>query len=191
MEAIDEREVMHYQTGLTLIELVVTLTIAAIVVVIGTPALLRFTAINELAVRSNAVQHTLNSARLIAINRRRAVYVCGDDGTGDCSNKTGFWRHGLLVFVNHDGQTPPHVNGGDEVLLSVPSHDKRRGIHSNRRYFRFSPTGGATNGTLIYCSPHKLVRAHAVVVSIMGRVRSQVLDPNTAAACLQDAGSGP
>ncbi len=190
MEAIDEREVMHYQTGLTLIELLVALTIAALVVVIGTPALRRFTTINELAVRSNALQRTLNSARLTAVNRQRTVYVCGDDGTGDCSNRTGFWRHGLLVFVNRDGQLPPHVNGGDELLLSVPPRDKTRGIHSNRRYFRFSPTGGAVNGTLIYCSAHESVHAHAVVVSIMGRIRSQVLGTDKTAVCPQAADAG-
>jgi len=100
-------------SGLTLIELLVTLTVLGIMVVIGVPQYQRMTATNRSAGSINSLASDLKLARTEAAKRSQVVTLCPSiDGGLTCSN-TPNWENGWIVFsdVNRDGvfDNPPDV----------------------------------------------------------------------------------
>lgn len=167
-----DKDIMRLQQGLTLIELTVVLAVAAIVAVVAIPGLSHLLAREHLANRANSLLETLDYARATAVRRGQRVIVCGRTKSNDCTDSTGSWPNGWLVFVNTDGVFPPHVDPGDAMLRIHESHGKALGLHSNRRYFEFTPRGTGVNGTLTLCPRREDVSPRTVIVSIVGRVRS-------------------
>ena len=102
---------MKQHSGFTLVELMITLALVAILATIGVPNFMNFIVNNRLAAQTNELVSALNLARSEAIKRNTRVTVCrSNNGTG-CG---GTWNNGWIVFV--DGGTGASVDAGDEVL---------------------------------------------------------------------------
>lgn len=102
---------MKQQSGFTLVELMITLALVAILATIGVPSFMNFIVNNRLAAQTNELVSALNLARSEAIKRNTRVTVCrSNNGTG-CG---GTWNNGWIVFV--DGGTAASVDAGDEIL---------------------------------------------------------------------------
>ncbi len=98
------------QTGFTLIEAMVTLSVLAILIAIGIPSLIDFLQNNRLTTHTNTLVATLNYARGEAITRNRAVNLTAVS-PGDSTNE---WGPGWTIWsdFDNDGQiddciTPP------------------------------------------------------------------------------------
>jgi len=98
------------QTGFTLIEAMVTLSILAILIAIGIPGLIGFLQDNRLTSDTNTLVATLNYARGEAITRNRAVNLTAVS-PGDTSNE---WGPGWTIWSDFDNDgridnciTPP------------------------------------------------------------------------------------
>ena len=150
--------------GFSLIELLITLSVAAIVLGISAPALQGFTARQALISASNSLVTGLQLARYQAITSGSAVRLCPAHESGGCADRTA-WSHGWLVQpetsatlpVQHRGQLP----AGMTVSLS-----------QGRQHVRFLPDGRSpgTNLTLQVCS--RSLAARQIIISNSGRVRS-------------------
>lgn len=97
-----------HNTGLTLIELMVTLAVAIILLSAGIPLMQGFIAKNRSTTEANALVSALNLARSEAVKSGAPVTVCPVDdpaaenpgcGTGDVLN----WTNGFLVFLDENG----------------------------------------------------------------------------------------
>ncbi|MFT4047246.1 MAG: GspH/FimT family pseudopilin [Solimonas sp.] len=87
--------------GLSLLELLVTLAVAAITLGIAVPDFGRALAQHRLAVTSNALQRALTAARQTAIARNTPVTFCAGNADAGCH---GQWSEGeWIVFVDEDG----------------------------------------------------------------------------------------
>jgi len=88
------------QTGFTLIEAMVTLSVLAILIAIGIPNLTGFLQDNRLTTHTNTLVATLNYGRGEAITRNRAVNL-----TALASNSSNEWSHGWTIWsdLNEDG----------------------------------------------------------------------------------------
>ena len=88
-------------TGFTLIEMLVTITVAAILLSIGIPSFLAMLATNRLATATNEFTTSMSIARSDAIKRRTNVVITATDG----SNAGNEWGPGWSVTVSGGGPT--------------------------------------------------------------------------------------
>jgi len=107
------------RTGFTLIELMVTVSVAAILLTVGVPSFRDLIAANQLATQSNAFSGFMNLARSEAVKRGVRVSVCASDsaasGNGSQTLCTGAWNNGWVAFTDADGDCTIDA-GADEKL---------------------------------------------------------------------------
>ena len=94
-------------TGFTLIEALVTISIAAIVTTLAIPNLRDFMVSNKMANLSNEFTSAVLQTRALAVSKNACATLCASTdisasgGTGTCSNaSTDDFQKGWLVFVN-------------------------------------------------------------------------------------------
>ena len=102
---------MKKHTGFTLVELMITLVLVAILATIGVPSFMSLIANNRLTTQANELVSSLNLARSEAIKRNTRVTVCRSSTGTSCG---GTWSNGWIVFV--DAGTAGSVDAGDEIL---------------------------------------------------------------------------
>ncbi|MBB3048713.1 type IV fimbrial biogenesis protein FimT [Litorivivens lipolytica] len=166
--------------GFTLVELMVTLTIAAILLGVAAPAFSAWTANQRLRSAGYDLLNDLQLARSEAVKRGGRVTVNNGDGK---------WHTGWEVFVdsNEDGDR----DTGEEALFSRSAYGDLLTIAGNSsvsQYVSYIPSGDSRRangalmmGTITLCSDQS-DKALALVVSRGGRAR---LDKTTrtAAGC--------
>ena len=154
----------------SLYELLVTMAVAATLLMIGVPSLAALIARQQQSVEINALFHAIHLARKESIMRRRVVSLCPSvDGTQCAPGRD--WSAGWMMFENRDRDEPPMRDDGEPILQK---HTVGRNIRilANRRGFTLRAVEKrATNGTLVVCDSAGRTRAKALVVSWTGRPR--------------------
>lgn len=162
---------LNRDQGFTLIELVITLTLLAIVANIAVPALDGLLTRNRQQALMEQVASVLNNARAEAILQRRTIEVCGSSDGKTCSAS---WSSGWLVRTSDDRILQ---------LIQLPSHDALRwkGFQQGIRFRNngSSPTG---NGRFYQC--HKQEVAWQLVLNRQGRLRQTTAADNASSASL-------
>ncbi len=156
--------------GYSLFELLMTLTLAALILGLGLPSFADVIARNRQHVEINALFHAIHVARKESIMRRQVVSLCPSVDATRCEPGKD-WSSGWLMFANHDGDEPPQIDAG-EPLLQIHSVGENVRITANRRGFTLRATQKrATNGTVVVCDAAGRIPPKALVVSYTGRPR--------------------
>ena len=154
--------------GFSLIELMITIAIAAILFGIAVPQFSTVTQNARMTSARNGLFTAFQLARTEAVSRRVHVVVCASAEGVSCS---GSWDRGALVFVDANRNRQRENN---ERLLTQFNADafKNLTVQGGRRLTSFGPDGrsGGSNQTLAFCSPGR-ADGLSVVVSNVGRVR--------------------
>jgi len=99
--------------GFTLIELMITLAIAAIVLSVGVPSFRGVIMDNRLVTQANLVVTSVKLARSAAVRYQRTATVCAstnfDDAVPNCSASTD-WSTGWIVWVDKDRDAATDAN---------------------------------------------------------------------------------
>lgn len=100
------------QAGVTLVELLTVVVIAAILMSIGVPSYRYVTTSNRMATESDALLGDLQYARSEAIREGQQVTVCvSKDGANcDTAGLPPSWQEGWMVFSNPDNGTGVATN---------------------------------------------------------------------------------
>ena len=106
------------QRGFNLIELMLGITVLAIVLGFGVPSFITMIRDNRLVSQSNDLLTALNYARSEALKRGFRVSVCPGSATA-CTGGTD-WNAGILVFTDDDG-TAGTIDGADAPIQSWPA----------------------------------------------------------------------
>ena len=159
--------------GFSLIEAMVVLSIAAITVTLGVPALGATVERQRLATTLHLLTADMAVARGSAIMRREQVVVCPGSIEAGCSGDRD-WSEGWLVFRDPDGNRQPDTPGDVLRATDAPAGgaDRLR-LTSTRPWLRYQATGMAAHSNLSgnACSRGQL--RGKVGVNRMGRVRSE------------------
>ena len=175
------------QRGFTLIELMVTVSIAAILLAIGIPSFSKLIANNRIANQTNEFVGALSLARGEAVRRSQPVTVRSKDG--EIEFATG-WS--IFTDSNVDGSPASTVTADDgtvirqssgitgkttlkRVTCTVPSTGTcTDATSSDRMYITFNARGGNNIGGSTYfkvCDAgSSSVKGRVVQVSTVGRV---------------------
>lgn len=159
------------QRGFTLYELMVVVTIAALLSISAV-------SVGDWIQRSRAVTQVnmlitdLNLARSEAIKRGQPIGLCASRDGVACTGGTA-WGEGYIVFVDNDGS---EAREAGETILRV--NGQQRGLRLEYRgfgshsYIVYQPSGmAANNGTFTVCPRADQASTRTVVISPTGRAR--------------------
>lgn len=148
----------HSQRGFTLVELMVTLAVAAILMAMAVPSFTEMTKNNRLTTQTNQLVTALNLARSEAITRRVTMNVAATDAT-DADNE---WGKGWSVAVN-----------GGATLRIFQSLEGGSTLDSNSDIatFQYQPSGRASaTDTLTLCDNRSGESGRQITLLTTGRI---------------------
>lgn len=154
--------------GFTLVELMVTIAVLAILLGVAIPGMQAFVVRNRLAAINNDLMTALNLARSEAIKRAITVSVCRTNDNGvSCA---GTWSDGWMVFVNTDGDSPAVKDGANETLLRVfpalPAGYTLNATANFTNFVTYGRSGAANNiGTFVVCNNSDETTARGVTLT--------------------------
>jgi type IV fimbrial biogenesis protein FimT len=105
--------------GFTLIELMVTLSIVALLLGLATPSFTAFFKDNRISTQVNEFVSSLNFARSESIKRGVRITLCKSN-TGNSCATTGDWSQGFIIFTDQSNPALiPVYDSTSETLLKV------------------------------------------------------------------------
>lgn len=155
-------------SGFTLIELMVTIAIAAILVTTGVPAFTQFVQNNRRASQVNMLVRALQIARSEAVRQRTTIGACASSNQTSCSASTT-WSTGWIVFVDKDGDGV--VDSGEDVLNVFPELTGGNSLTSTVKFIDYEASGLSTAAAgFTLCDPRGTSQSRAINVSATGAV---------------------
>ena len=159
------------QKGLTVLELMVTLSIATILLATGIPSLQQFTQRQHMKSAVTGLHQDLLLARSQSIYRNAIVVACPGNPADGCSGESN-WSEGWIVFEDENRDA---ARQAEEILIRHGQALEQVKIQnsSGRSEIRFFPDGSTpgSNTTLSLCGPDGPAEARKIVISNIGRIR--------------------
>jgi type IV fimbrial biogenesis protein FimT len=133
-------------TGLSLAEFTITVTLLGAVLLLTAPLLYRIAHDQRASEYTNDLVSTLTYARVQAVTRGQAVTVCASADGRQCTDTP--WAQGYLVFL--DEQSPGVVDTREVILKRVGGGDRKIVVTlQGGRYVRFSRLGTLSTRALV------------------------------------------
>ncbi len=167
-------ESKQHNVGFTLVELMITLAVAAILATAAVPSFMSMIASNRVTSASNELVTALNLAKSEAVRSGQDTVLCkSGDGVG-CG---GAWSDGWLLFNDAngdgkkgDGEQVIRVQAAPDPSLSFVFIDGNSGDS-----IEFRPNGRTNkNGRFCFRNSYQDDNSRAVVVTQTGRIRTEV-----------------
>ena len=181
--------------GFTLLELIVTLALAAIIITVAVPAFQETMRRNRRATQANDLVSALSLARSEAIKRGEMVTICRSSDQTDCTAGAN-WEDGWLVFVDSNtaaGDAIGTLDDSEEPALRVYaglSGDNTLRVNGNfQNYLSYLPNGlsrGSTalpTGTFRLCDDQGAADARYIEINSTGRVQVRDYDAAEGDTC--------
>ncbi len=162
-------------SGFTLIELMITITIFAILMATAAPSLIDVVLGNKLSAYANSLVASTLTARSEAIKRNAVITLCVSTDGATCAT-TGGWEQGWIVMCNSNISSNVCNTAGTSTIVIQRQPTAASGLKiteaSSLRTLSFDPTGvGTTAATLTVCraTPSAGRMERVVTISVSGR----------------------
>lgn len=168
---MDHQKNLNYQKGITLFELMISLSIVLIILTLVGPNIQNILIKNRIIAEINETSSMLQYARHLAIDEQAQVVVCPSNNTREC---TYDWNNPKIVFIddNDDNERNPTE---EELLLSVGATSviSLMTNESGSDFIKFTGTGEANLNTEIkLCHKDSEAKyARSLFVTLQGRVK--------------------
>jgi type IV fimbrial biogenesis protein FimT len=168
-----------HERGLTLVEMLVALTIAAILASTAVPSFLWSLSSYRVSGQVNGWIGDLQYARAEAIKRGQTVTLCISTNGTSCATGTTSWQSGWIVFADADGDAT--VDAGEVVLRTqaaltggstFSASNNVRAVTFNRDGFAIGLPAGTVTLTL-HDSTNTSGLTRCVAVTTVGRTSVQ------------------
>ena len=164
-------------------DLLVTMTLATILMMIGIPGLREYRMNQQIKSAISLLYSDLKLARNDAISLNSWTIACPGNSITGCAGHSQ-WHQGWLVFadLNDDRQwqnEEPLLREAIKLdLLSVVSPD-------SRNHIRFFPGGTApgSNTSIVFCDQRGFEKGRKIVLSNSGRMRQSTLGSSDEPRC--------
>lgn len=180
---------MRKQSGFTLLELVITMVVGAILMAIAIPNFRTTIQNNRLSSQLNTLLSGMIYSRSEAIKRNTNVVICASSDQQTCSGSTSGWTNGLLVYYtplpsSATAAIPAPTSA--EIIRQYPALTGGNTLKSDNNATNgqivFQSSGmttmaGGTNSQFTLCDKRSTSYARVVMVSATGR--AQVLPAGT------------
>jgi type IV fimbrial biogenesis protein FimT len=174
--------------GFTLIEMLITIAIAAILMGIAIPSFRYITNANRIASELNGLLGDLQLARSEAIKEGRTITVCQSNDGASCSNSTS-WEGGWIVFSD-----PTNVGVYDAGEVYIRKQKRFSGsdtfvASNNVSVITFNREGyavGMANGTLLalHDSGNNSAWTRCLSINLSGQMMREIAGTiNNGATC--------
>jgi len=186
------------QTGMTLVELMVTLGVVAILATVAAPSLQSMIERNQLQALTNNMVSNLYYARSEAAKRGFNVTLCASDATQNaCDTSATSFANGWIIFTDYDSNatlTSPttkfDTNGdglldeSEQILFVGEAPNNRFLLKSNGTpdtSISYKPTGQTSprSFSLIISNPDETQYLSRIYFNTTGRVRSCMITTGT------------
>ena len=166
------------QVGFTILELMITVAVLAILLGIGVPSFQAIIRQNRLSAHTNELLSAAAIARSEAVKRGSPVTMCPAEG--DACLGDDEWSNGWIVFVDENGD-PGEVDGGDIIIQrwSASSADQVAITNDDTLFITYLGSGAtdlADAETVFTVAPERNCTdpdgARAVTVTRVGRAGS-------------------
>ncbi len=180
---------LNKQSGFTLIELMITLSVAAVLLAIGAPSFNETIASARIRADYNRLVSAMHLARSEAVKRNINVSVCARGSDSTCGQD---WKDGWLVFTD-DGATPNVIDAGEVIMQINPplmdgttlngrgSMTRANASYADRTSIRFGPRGNSNwrgGGTVWLCDRRQERSIKAANIGMSGSLRRVRKDAN-------------
>jgi type IV fimbrial biogenesis protein FimT len=155
-------------SGFTLIELMVTVSVAALLLGLAAPSFHDLAIRNELSTYTNELIAGINYARSEAVRTGKSIVICPTSDEGEsCS---GSWSDGWITFTDLDENG--ELDSDNEAVLKTRAPLSTGFWIDDGGTFdgglTYTPDGRTDiTGTFVICNKGKLKGAHAVVIAPM------------------------
>jgi type IV fimbrial biogenesis protein FimT len=164
------------QAAFTLLELLTTVVVVAIVAAIAVPSYRMIIQSGRLTTQIYDFAAALNLARSEAVKRGFAVTVCPSTDLATCTGSTN-WEQGWIVFVDVNSNQTVDTSDAREVVLrasgALVSGYTLRATSATTLpgYVTVNPKGiPSKTGVFILCENGALNPSRAILVSITGHI---------------------
>lgn len=153
--------------GLTLLELMITIAIAAILLTAVGPNIQSLLVTNQVAGTINDISSVIRFARSRAINEQTDVTVCPSSDFSHCATN---WALPKIVFIDTDSNG--QINGLEALLASTESLPDTLRVSGVTGTLVFNDDGSTQDArSIVICHNNNDTRfARAVLVTQFGRV---------------------
>jgi type IV fimbrial biogenesis protein FimT len=168
-----EVAMQNRQSGITLVEIIITLTILMVLIGVGIPGLKQTLDRVSGDTLMQDIMTAVALAKQTAILENRMVTFCRSDDGFSCRGK---WHEGSIVFT--DANADHVLNGDDRLVYRFPPSPVSGSLtfnsFGNRQYLQITPMGFTNNqnGNFTFCPADKNPgQARQVIINPAARTR--------------------
>lgn len=157
--------------GFTLLEVLITLAVAAILLGIAVPSYRSVVARNSIAANVNDFVAGLNFSRSEAVTRGRKIQICSSGNQQTCSG-TPDWSNGWVIYVD-DGTSDPKPTDETRLRVKGPSGSGFTITTTSAKSLSFNSNGFAEVGATFTAASDASSTQTIIRVAATGRVETE------------------